>query len=532
MLSWLTLLILSVLIHENARISDKEKNRFYLTYLLIAFSQLAEWTGIHLNGQADSMMTALKIAKCADYICTPMVGGALMAQMRIQNKWSRAIYAILAFNTVFQIISVFNGWVFYITADNCYEVGTFYPLYLAISLVIVIIVTFQFIIFGRNYRRQNQLSLYLILVLVLLSIAMQEILPGASRTLYIGITIAMALLFIHITEYSQMAADEYLTEQLVKINTDALTGLFSRHAYSQALKNYNAMGVLPEDFVVFSIDVNELKRTNDNLGHEAGDELIIGAADCIRRVVGDHGNCFRTGGDEFIVLAHADREEATGVIRRLQEETESWSGHRVKELHLAVGCALAADHPQLIAEKLVNKADTAMYVAKAAYYRSAGKRRDGFNYYDSLTGLPNTTYFFELAQRGQKSIFAEGRVPVVLFADISGMKDFNRKYGLSAGDEMLRSFSRMLNEYFGIDHSSRLGKDHFAVYTQEDQLEDRLNRLFDACKTMYDNYPIPVHVGIYRNDMGKVDISTAADRAKQACDAIGYTGESKFNYFN
>ncbi len=374
-LSWLALLILSVLIYENARIPAREKKIFYITYALIAVSQFAEWAGVLLSGRGDSMMLALRIAKCADYIFTPAVGGALIAQMPFRNIWTRIVTVILVFNTVFQLVSAFTGWVFFITDENSYTVGPLYWIYLSSCLMIVVVVTIQFIIFGKNYRRHNQVSLYMILLLTVAAITMQELLPWTNRTYYIGITLTSALLFIHVTEFSQLEADDNLNRQLIKINTDALTGLFSRHAYSQALKDYNAMEELPKDFAAFSIDVNGLKNINDTLGHEAGDELIIGAARCIEHVLGKLGSCYRTGGDEFIALVNADKAAVGKAIRDLRLETGNWAGLRVKEIHLAVGCAMAQDHPDLIAEKLVNEADKAMYAEKAAYYLESGRDR-------------------------------------------------------------------------------------------------------------------------------------------------------------
>ena len=55
-----------------------------------------------------------------------------------------------------------------------------------------------------------------------------------------------------------------------------------------------------------AVDINGLKEVNDTFGHEAGDQLIIGAANCIERAFGDYGKVFRTGGDEFIVLLTED----------------------------------------------------------------------------------------------------------------------------------------------------------------------------------------------------------------------------------
>ena len=54
---------------------------------------------------------------------------------------------------------------------------------------------------------------------------------------------------------------------------------------------------MKNNFVVFLIDINGLKVVNDTLGHEAGDELICGAAACITSTFKDKGNTYRIGGD-------------------------------------------------------------------------------------------------------------------------------------------------------------------------------------------------------------------------------------------
>ena len=58
--------------------------------------------------------------------------------------------------------------------------------------------------------------------------------------------------------------------------------------------------------------------------------------------------------------------------------------------------------------------------------------------YDYLTGLPSMTYFFELAEAGREKLLASGQEPVVLFFDLSGMKNFNHKYGFSEGDKLIK----------------------------------------------------------------------------------------------
>ena len=134
-------------------------------------------------------------------------------------------------------------------------------------------------------------------------------------------------------------------------------------------------GALPGDFAIFSVDINGLKRVNDTLGHEAGDELIIGAARSIERALDGLAVCYRTGGDEFVALGRLSEEQAEGVLARIRREAARWQGATNAGLSLSAGYALAKDHPGLSAEKLVREADLKMYAAKAAYYRENGVDR-------------------------------------------------------------------------------------------------------------------------------------------------------------
>lgn len=374
-LVWMAMGVLCVLIHENHRISESDKRMFYLTYLLIAVSALAEWCGLWLNGRTDLPRWILLSAKCADYILTPMAGGALVAQMHMRNRWRNVMVGILAANTLFQLVGIFSGWTVRLDGQGYYSHGPLFPAYMGVCFAIIILVVIEFIVYGRAFRRQNRVSLYAVMLFVVAGILMQELLPSEPRIAYLALTIGAALMFIHYTEFASLAADDHLTAQQQQINTDALTGVSSRHAYSQALKALDAAGPLPEDYAAFTIDINGLKQVNDTLGHEAGDELIIGAARCIEKVMGEASDCYRTGGDEFVVMTRMPADAAEMALVHLRRETDRWQGRTVKSLSLAVGYALAGDNPDLNAEKLVKAADMAMYAAKAAYYRENGVDR-------------------------------------------------------------------------------------------------------------------------------------------------------------
>ncbi len=372
-LIWLVLGILCILVYQDNRISSDDKHMYYLTYVIIAVAALAEWAGLKLSGNTDVPTWVLRLVKCCDYILTPMAAFSLARQMKLRNRWNNVLIGLLAFNTVFQIVSCFTNWMIVIDAQNQYSHGPLYMLYLVISIVVVLLILIQLLIYSKAFRKQNRFSLYAIIGMILVGIALQEILGGMIRTEYLALTFGIALIYIHTMEFSQQTDQEHMQKQQLLISTDALTGLYSRHAYSNILNEYAVS--MPEDLAAFSIDINGLKAVNDTLGHEAGDELICGAADCILRTFGDKGQCYRTGGDEFVAIVKMARDQADPALEKLKKQTQQWEGKTVKSLSLSAGYAFAADHKDCSCEMLVKEADKNMYVEKRVYYQAQGHER-------------------------------------------------------------------------------------------------------------------------------------------------------------
>lgn len=374
LMTWMILAVLSILIRENDRIPKGEKKSFYFTYILIATAALAELVGVHLNGREEFPKALLMAVKCADYTLTPMAGVALVEWIYRDNlKERRILWTFFVGNMLFQVISALFGWMIVIDDQNRYLHGPLYFIYVMFYLFVVAFVIHNFLSYGSTFRKKNRASLYAIMLLLLIGIFFQETSAANVRTAYLTMAIGASLLFIHYTEFAQMKSDDSITVQQLQLMTDPLTGAKSRYAYSEMLKKYSLAERLPRDLVVFSIDVNGLKSVNDTLGHEAGDELICGASDCIRSAM--DGECFRSGGDEFIVLTRIGKQQAQNVLDKLVAETQKWSGRMVKQLRLAIGYATAVDHPGFTAEELIRKSDLKMYADKAAYYRKSGHDR-------------------------------------------------------------------------------------------------------------------------------------------------------------
>ena len=365
---WLALLILCTLVYENDRISTRKRKMFYLTYVLIFIASLAEWVGVYISGITGIPTVCLRIVKCIDYILTPIAGAVLVGQMRLKNVWTKILNVVILFNTLIQLVSFFTGWMTKVDEKHYYHHGPLYNIYIGEYVIVLLLVIILFLNYGKNFRKQNRLSIYLVMVFMLVGIIMQEGLGKDVRTAYLAMTIGATLMFIHSTEYSLQKKDDELLEQRIQIKTDALTGLLSRYAYNNALDKYTTD--MPESLVAFSIDINGLKRVNDTLGHEAGDELICGAAACIKNVFDEVGSCYRTGGDEFIVLASMSKKEAVKCVQDIEKLTKNWTGSLVDSLALSVGYAVLEEHKDCNCSELIQVADKQMYMAKDEYYRT------------------------------------------------------------------------------------------------------------------------------------------------------------------
>ncbi|MBQ9608175.1 MAG: GGDEF domain-containing protein [Lachnospiraceae bacterium] len=92
---------------------------------------------------------------------------------------------------------------------------------------------------------------------------------------------------------------------------DGLTELGNRTLFKERLSYLDSIKVRDNLYITITMfDVNNLKKINDILGHQAGDEMLIESAEIIKRSFGSEGECFRTGGDEFVSIITGNDSEA------------------------------------------------------------------------------------------------------------------------------------------------------------------------------------------------------------------------------
>lgn len=166
-------------------------------------------------------------------------------------------------------------------------------------------------------------------------------------------------------------------ERLLKLSSyDELTKLLNRRSYDEKMNSLRERNV--KNLTVAIFDINELKATNDNISHSAGDELIIGVASCLDSVFHDVGNCYRVGGDEFILITEKESFDYQKYDAELKDKLSNWKGKLVNSLHISAGYASSMEIDNFNCDDikvLINIAEKKMYEDKANYYKTTGKER-------------------------------------------------------------------------------------------------------------------------------------------------------------
>lgn len=248
------------------------------------------------------------------------------------------------------------------------------PIYRLLSLTHILIIITLFVVLRmvrieakKEHNTEAQgvlLGLKCLAVFVFLAMFSFWVNPASGYAIFYSIGI---FLFTGCLAYSYFGVVYRQVEKNARIAVykrmaymDSMTGLGNRAAFEQELKKEKAS----EKLTCILFDSNNLKEINDNYGHQEGDQVIIEIAECLRRVFGSSGGCFRIGGDEFVVLLK-DRSE-TEVRKKLAELEElicEKNRDRRVPFGIASGYAMGQGRDVDLSE-LFGEADKKMYENK------------------------------------------------------------------------------------------------------------------------------------------------------------------------
>ncbi len=180
-----------------------------------------------------------------------------------------------------------------------------------------------------------------------------------------GVPAGLVGVMVDITERKRMEA-ELLSMSL----RDQLTGIYNRRGFinlaEQWIKTANRA---KRQMLLSFIDVDDLKKINDTLGHEGGDKALVETANILRQTFRESDIVARIGGDEFAVLV-LDMTDLNPEIlsRRLQHNIDEWNAKVSRQYKLAMSWGMTLYDPEspLSLNQLMSLSDKLMYARKKA----------------------------------------------------------------------------------------------------------------------------------------------------------------------
>jgi diguanylate cyclase (GGDEF)-like protein len=168
---------------------------------------------------------------------------------------------------------------------------------------------------------------------------------------------------------------------------DPLTGIYNRRYFqaiverdvAQSLRAYATRSdPRTRDLIFYMVDLDDFKQVNDQIGHDAGDQVLIDVSRRIYSAIRGTDVVMRWGGEEFLIVSRGDRREATVLAGRVLQAVGEMPIAIAENRWIRCTCSIGwapfpwfAEHPRVIGhDKVVNIADQALRKAK-----NAGKNR-------------------------------------------------------------------------------------------------------------------------------------------------------------
>lgn len=146
-------------------------------------------------------------------------------------------------------------------------------------------------------------------------------------------------------------------------NTDYLTGLRNRNAFELFMGNIQTKSL--ENIGILAVDLNNLKKVNDEFGHKEGDQYIIDCSKMLSKLEVEEGSLYRVGGDEFIlVYKQASETMLQTQIEVLDKMLTKYNNNAEIHLSIAIGYAIYDENIDRALEDTYNRADQNMYTNK------------------------------------------------------------------------------------------------------------------------------------------------------------------------
>jgi diguanylate cyclase (GGDEF)-like protein len=280
------------------------------------------------------------------------------------NKGEEKIYKDflalpLYLNALMCVISYKTGWIFFFNAENQYRRGNLFLLPTLISMFYFVLLMKRIIKNNIDYEKSDKKVLIPIFLIPIFGTVIQLLFKDVLL-IWGSVSISLLLYYIFLRE--------------LQFNYDVQTGIRNQVAFKKEMEQY-----LKDDknAVIVVLDLNDLKVTNDQYGHKAGDEIILNAAKIINESFNGIGKAFRIGGDEFCVICQElSKDLANSALTNMQHLLDTKNQKSKHKIVLAYGSACYRKAEGKDIYSVFTQADQAMYTHKAKLKNLQGRRAD------------------------------------------------------------------------------------------------------------------------------------------------------------
>lgn len=347
-LAVLLVLILSCILLGRHVLSDRV-NQHSMWITILACILLVLQDVLAKFAEQDPSRQLLGIAaSIAGYSLRPaaVLGFLLVVWSPKRKRWFLWLPVLL--NCLLYCTAFFSPLTFSYNGNYVFQRGPLNWVMFAVCIAYMILILITIHVRFRDRRAGDTFVLYLCALGCLGSVAVDFV--------YEEFTVVSAILISSMTFYLFLRAQD--------ADHDPLTRLWNRMTfYEDCKKHRNAVTA------VAAIDMNGLKKINDELGHDAGDRALKMIGRALRGVMSKKAFAYRVGGDEFILLLfYHTEEEIHQVLQSFLEEV--WRmGQSV-----SVGLATRAEALNSL-DEMIRLSDQRMYDEKSRYYQQHDRRR-------------------------------------------------------------------------------------------------------------------------------------------------------------
>lgn len=333
---FLTPICMLFLTVTNEYISSAHKKGFIAVFSGSFFITAFEVASIFLNGAPTELKFFHFLSNYLGFLLTPIFIIYFASSVGKFHRLKWAFISIVSYFVIYNIL-VITKKLFFIDDANTYHRGSMFCLYILTYALALLYLFFETLKYSQKGFLQHRVFAFLLSACFITSGSIQVFHPERYIT-RITVVFSLCMYYAYNLELTTLF--------------DKLTSVLNQGTYLRKIKE------LKENQTVVILDIDNFKHINDTFGHQYGDKCLIDVSKTLKNVFGNHGQCYRIGGDEFAVLIkkHNNTEH---LIQRFEKAIENKFKNASSPLTVSIGYSKFEKGDTY--ETVVQRTDSNMY---------------------------------------------------------------------------------------------------------------------------------------------------------------------------